>query len=234
MGILFYSLLVLYSIVEWGFLFVGKMPPKRSNPTNTNFGANGLTQLTTTLAQLVQNQQPGQRGIVAEFKRSNPPIFERATDHSIVEKWIQEMEKVFDLLGSSEANKVTLAVYQLQGGAYDWWLMEKRKHEGNPEPYTMTLFKEAFTNKYFPRTIRAQKEREFIRLEQGSKTVAQYEAEFAKLAKNAPTLVADEEMKARRLEDGLRVDIRHGVASFELPTYDAVLNKALVIEKGLA
>lgn len=50
------------------------------------------------------------------------------------------MEKAFELLGSNEEQKVTLAVYQLQGSAYDLWLMEKRKNEGNAEanqePYT--------------------------------------------------------------------------------------------------
>lgn len=101
------------------------------------------------------------------------------------------------------------------------------------EPDTWTMFNEVFTNKYFPRTVRAQKKRDFIRLKQGSKTVAQYEAEFAKLTKYAPTLVVDEVTRARRLKNGLRADIRHDVTSFELPTYD-VLNKALVIEKDLA
>ena len=35
-------------------------------------------------------------------------------------------------------------------------------------------------------------------------TVAQYEAEFSKIANFAPTMVVDEVTKARRFEDGLR------------------------------
>lgn len=61
----------------------------------------------------------------------------------------------------------------------------------------------------------------------------EYEAEFARLSKYAPTLVVDEASKAKRLEEGLRENIRHGVAAFELPTYEVVLNKALVIERGI-
>ncbi|XP_074364820.1 uncharacterized protein LOC141705840 [Apium graveolens] len=53
------------------------------------------------------------------------------------------------------------------------------------------------------------------------------------LLKYAPTLVADEASRARRLEEGLRSNIRLEVAPFELQTYEAVLNKALVIERGL-
>ncbi|XP_074374140.1 uncharacterized protein LOC141714524 [Apium graveolens] len=148
------------------------------------------------------------------------------------------MKKAFELLGSNDEQKVTLAVYQPQGSAFDWWLMEKRKNEANAEanqePYSWERFKKALEDKYFLRTTRLQKERDFIRLEQDGKPVTEYEAEFAKLAKYAPTLVADEASRARRLEEGLRSNTRLGVAPFELQTYEVVLNKALVIERGLA
>lgn len=204
-----------------------------NNHNNNNDGGNMLNQLAQTLATLVGNQQPAQRSIVSEFKRLNPPTFDGATNPAVVEKWTQEMEKAFELMGSNDAQKVTLAVYQLQGSAYDWWLMEQRRNEGNPDPVTWERFKAALTDKYFPRTVRVQKERDFIRLEQGDRTVTEYEAEFSKLSKYAPTLVADEVSRARRLEEGLRADIRHAVANFELGTYEQVLNKALVVERGL-
>ncbi|XP_074374347.1 uncharacterized protein LOC141714744 [Apium graveolens] len=210
-----------------------------SNNNNNNNNNNGgaSDQLAQTLAALVGNQQPRQPNIVSEFKRLNPPSFDGATDPAIVEKWVQEMEKAFELLGSNDEQKVTVAVYQLQGSAFDWWLMEKRKNEANAEanqkPYLWERFKKALEDKYFLRTTRLQKERDFIRLEQGGKSVTEYEAEFAKLAKYAPTLVADEASRARMLEEGFRSNIRLGVAPFELQTYEAVLNKALVIERGL-
>ncbi|XP_074327565.1 uncharacterized protein LOC141665479 [Apium graveolens] len=171
-----------------------------------------------TLAVLM-NQQP-KPYIVSQFKRLNPPTFDGATYPAIIEMWIQEMEKGFGLLVSTE--------------------QQKRKNETianleeNPEPYTWAKFKKALEEKYFPRTVRLQKERDFIRLQQGERTIIQYEAEFAKLAKYASNLVADESNRARRLEEGLRSDIRNFVASFELHTYEVVLNMALVIERGLA
>uniref|UniRef100_A0A2N9HJN9 Retrotransposon gag domain-containing protein n=1 Tax=Fagus sylvatica TaxID=28930 RepID=A0A2N9HJN9_FAGSY len=51
--------------------------------------------------------------------------------------------------------------------------------------------------------------------------------------KFAPTLVADEDSKARRFEEGLRPRIKTSVIAFELTTYRAVVNKALLIERGL-
>ncbi|XP_074373043.1 uncharacterized protein LOC141713501 [Apium graveolens] len=178
---------------------------------NTN---NLMAQLAETLAMLVGNQQGAPRSLISEFKKLSLPIFEGSTNPSEVDKWLQEMEKIFDLLGSTNEQKVSLASYQLQGSAYDWWLMEKRRIQGNEEgvaqAYTWETFKGSFQDKYFPRTIRVKLERDLIRLEQGEKqTVSKYKAEFAKLSKYAPTLVADEVNRARRLEEGLRADIMH-------------------------
>ena len=205
---------------------------------NNNGGANVMNQLAETLATLVGNQQNRPRSLIAEFKRLSPPVFEGSTNPSEVDKWLQEMEKIFELLGSNDEQKVSLASYQLQGSAYDWWLMEKRRVDGNEEeaaqPYTWETFTESFKDKYFPRTIRAKLERDFIRLEQGEKqTVSEYEAEFARLAKYAPALVVDEVSRARRFEEGLRSEIKRHVAAFELNSYKMVLNKALVVERGL-
>ncbi|XP_028098456.1 uncharacterized protein LOC114298149 [Camellia sinensis] len=75
--------------------------------------------------------------------------------------------------------------------------------------------------------------REFLKLEQGNKTVAEYEAEFTKLSKFASAFEADEDSRARKFEGGLRTNIMQQVVPFELPTFGAVLNKALLVESGL-
>ncbi|XP_074336703.1 uncharacterized protein LOC141673873 [Apium graveolens] len=160
------------------------MPRQKTN--------NVMTQLAETLATLVGNQQGGPRSLISEFKKLSPPIFEGSTNPSEVDKWLQEMEKIFELLGSTDEQKVNLASYQLQGSAYDWWLMEKRRVENNEEEASGA----------YTWTVRAKLERDFIRLEQGEKqTVSKYEAEFARLAKYVPTLVADEISRARRFEE---------------------------------
>ena len=64
-------------------------------------------------------------------------------------------------------------------------------------------------------------------------TVAQYEAELSRLAKFAPTMLVDEETKARRFDDGLRFRINQGVVPFDLTTFRAVVIKALLMEMGL-
>ncbi|KAL5542432.1 hypothetical protein UlMin_010142 [Ulmus minor] len=114
------------------------------------------------------------------------------------------------------------------GVSHDWWRMVKRQHENDTKAFTWEIFKNEFFNQYFPKSVRREKEREFSRLEQGNKTVAEYEASFARLAKFAPDLVATEESRARRFEEGLRASIRQAVIPFEIVTYSGVVNKALL------
>ena len=80
---------------------------------NDNGGANVMNQLAETLATLVGNQQNRPRNLIAEFKRLSPPVFEGSTNPSEVDKWLQELEKIFELLGSNDEQKVSLASYQL-------------------------------------------------------------------------------------------------------------------------
>ena len=114
------------------------------------------------------------------------------------------MEKVFRVLECFGVEKVAYAAYILREDAYDWQRQEEDKRGQETEPWTWELFKSIFYEKYFPKSIRFQKEKEFIKLTQGNVIVAQYEVEFSRFAKFAPTMVVDEETKAQRFKDGLR------------------------------
>ncbi|XP_028076303.1 uncharacterized protein LOC114278456 [Camellia sinensis] len=143
---------------------------------------------------------------ITEFKKI-ALAFDGATDPLEAEKWLAEMEKLFPIFECMDDQKVTYAAFMLQGIANDWWQMEKRIHEHDANPYTWEMFKNAFSEKYFPRSVPLQKQREFLKLEQGNKTIVEYEAELMKLSKFAPAFVADKDSRARKFEGGLRTDI---------------------------
>ncbi|KAK3018816.1 hypothetical protein RJ639_003048 [Escallonia herrerae] len=86
-----------------------------------------------------------------------------------IDNWIQGIEKVFTRMGCPEAEKVMYATFMLEKNAYSWWLMEQRKHEMDKEPYTWEKFREAFKEKYQPKSVRLQKKMDFIKLKQGNK-----------------------------------------------------------------
>ena len=94
-----------------------------------------------------------------EFKRLSPPTFEGTTEPMEAEKWIIKMEKVFEVLECSEGEKMAYAAYMLRGDAYAWWRLEDDKHGQETEPWTWELFKSVFYEKYFPKSIRFQKEK---------------------------------------------------------------------------
>lgn len=55
--------------------------------------------------------------LMEQFLKLKPPKFTGVCDPEAATMWIRELEKVFALLRCSEEDKVTLAVYQLQGNA---------------------------------------------------------------------------------------------------------------------
>ena len=102
---------------------------------------------------------------MTEFKKLTPPSFEGSTEPLLANKWLTKMKKAFRVLKCAEEENVNYATYMLQGDAYDWWRMEEDKHNQDPERYTWEMFKASFCEKYFPTSVRRQKEKEFIKLE---------------------------------------------------------------------
>ncbi|GFY87586.1 hypothetical protein Acr_05g0012250 [Actinidia rufa] len=72
---------------------------------------------------------------------------------------------------------------------------------------------------------------EFEHLKQLGTTIANYEGSFTNLAEYAPHLVAMDEMRTRRFEDGLRHEIKRVIRPLVLPTYAEVLDRAIIVEQ---
>ncbi|KAL8134291.1 hypothetical protein AgCh_009363 [Apium graveolens] len=136
-----------------------------------------------------------------QFQAVKPPEFKGSVDPVEANAWLKEIEKAFDLVGAGAEQKTKFASYFLKGEANYWW-ESTRALEGD-EFVTWERFTELFLEKYFPRYMKNQMEIKFLNLTQGDLTVAEYEAKFTELAR---------------------------VAMFELTSYVAVVQKAMVIE----
>ncbi|XP_038977887.1 uncharacterized protein LOC108511168 [Phoenix dactylifera] len=170
---------------------------------------------------------------LAEFKKFAPSAFKGTSNPLEAETWLNEMKKVFNALRCPDEDRVTFATFMLLGEADIWWNVERGKMGQNTTSLTWEGFKEIFRDKYVPQSVRRQKFREFTRLEQGNMTVAEYAAKFEELARYAPGQVENERERAEKFESGLRARIRQQVSTFELSSYKDVVNKALVVERGL-
>ena len=62
-------------------------------------------------------------------------------------------------------------------------------------------------------------------------TVTKYEASFTNLVEYAPHLVATNEIRAWRFEEGLRYEIKRVTRPLVLPTYAEVLDRAIIVEQ---
>ncbi|XP_038973848.1 uncharacterized protein LOC120105444 [Phoenix dactylifera] len=98
------------------------------------------------------------------------------------------------------------------------------------EALTWQRFRTAFYSKYFPSSRLRELEREFLNLSQGTMTVDEYEAEFDRLARFAPTLVIDAESRIRRFKEGLKPHLRRGLAAVHSTNYDDLVDRAKNME----
>ena len=173
----------------------------------------------------------GKQGALREFRRLKPPVFQGSANPIEAEDWLTEIEKSFDAMHCPDEEKVTLATFTLQGGAFDWWTVHKKKY---PEGYLFTwlLFKEEFYRNYFPESVQKKMELSFLQLKQDQKSVVEYEIEFSRLARYPSVYVQNDEPKARRFAQGLRQPIKSRVEVFELKFFRDVANKALTVEQA--
>ncbi|XP_028103244.1 uncharacterized protein LOC114302419 [Camellia sinensis] len=93
---------------------------------------------------------------------------------------------------------------------------------------------EIFYEKYFMQSIRDKQVSEFENLKQWSKTVAEYEARFTKLACFAPHMVDMDYKKARKFERGLRDSILEKINVLKVQKYVDVLDRAVIVEGNQA
>ncbi|GFZ16761.1 hypothetical protein Acr_26g0000310 [Actinidia rufa] len=165
--------------------------------------------------------------IVKQFLKLKPPTFSGEMDPVKANEWLLEMEKNFRLLRCSEQQKVEIGSYLLTSAASRWWNLKGVRESS----MNWARFKVIFREKYVPRALQNAKCAEFEQLKQTGKTITEYEAAFTNLAKYAPHLVATDEMRARRFEDGLRYEIKRVIRPLVLPTYADVLDRAIIVEQ---
>ncbi|KAK4391438.1 hypothetical protein Sango_1921600 [Sesamum angolense] len=159
--------------------------------------------------------------------------FEGTLDLEVAERWWEKVEDMMNLVGCTPKNRLKYIVSLFVGNALNWWRSLKRAYE--PRKITWAEFQREFDDKYRPKMYRDKKMMEFLNLVQGDEqTVTEYELRFAALAKYAPEAVATQEDRCYRFEQGLRPEIKRGLAvriiNFKTLAESAVRMEEAVIE----
>ncbi|XP_071933782.1 uncharacterized protein [Coffea arabica] len=211
--------------------------------------AAAIQRMTDLLAQVVQQQgpnpvppvgNPGNPGnhvesedrAVEQFQKFSPPKFLGGPDPDVAEQWLEKMIDIFAALHYSEERQVTFAIFQLEGAARSWWNIIRTKWEREKTPRTWVNFVREFNAKYFSPLLQEKKEDEFIRLCQGTQSMAKYESQFTRLSKFAPELILNEQRRARRFLQGLNVEIQKDLVVAQITTFSDAVEKALRSENA--
>jgi hypothetical protein len=131
---------------------------------------------------------------------------------------------------------VQYTTYRLLGEARHWWTAKKVlliQELGSEDAISWPSFQKEFLQQYFSKILRDVKAREFMDLTQGNMIVAQYAGHFNELARFAPYMVADEENRVRKFEQGLNPRIHDRVVCFEIRNFVDLVNKASIAEESV-
>ena len=150
----------------------------------------------------------------------------------VADHWFMQVEKVLEAMEiTSDAIRIRLTTFQLEGEAQVWWKWERTSRD--LEAMTWVEFQELFMGKYFPDTARHAKAQEFLELKQGAMTVMDYVARFIELARFADDYVATDMTKVRRFENGLKLSIRARIVGLRLRDMDSMVGTTLTIEREM-
>jgi len=174
-----------------------------------------------------REQRPGN---VSDFRRLQPAIFSGTEKPLDAEQWLIDTTDLLKAARVPDENQVEVAKIQLKDVARTWWLAEEATLE---KPITWDQFSKGFYERFFPATAQKEMEEQFIRLQQRNRSVDEYAAEFLRLSRFAPYMVTDEEKRASRFQQGLKMDVQMLLIPQQLKTYSQVLSIAREVERGL-
>ncbi|XP_058082356.1 uncharacterized protein LOC131230445 [Magnolia sinica] len=92
-------------------------------------------------------------------------------------------------------------------------------------------FEARFNVKYLPQTYQHERENEFLRLQQGGMSMAQYENRFTELSRCASEMIASKAIKMRQFTAGLRSSIRSKICCINIRTYAELVEMSIRAEQ---
>ncbi|GAU36214.1 hypothetical protein TSUD_363690 [Trifolium subterraneum] len=194
--------------------------------------AESLATLTHLLARGDDPTRDGEKRL-DRFLKHKPSFFVGGFNPDGAVKWVEEVEIIFDAMECANENKLALGTYVLREEANQWWKNAKLRLGDRGVVITWEMFKREFFNKYFPTDVKNKKVVEFMKLEQGNMSVAEYAAKFESLCAFSPhyNTPEAENDKCVKFESGLRPDIKHIIGFVEIRNFTTLVAKARICDE---
>nr|XP_034592107.1 uncharacterized protein LOC117853936 [Setaria viridis] len=182
----------------------------------------------------VGGQRDPEQGVTyTQFLETRPPIFQKAEHPLQANEWLQTLEQKFRvILHCTEVQKAEFAGLQLQGPAGTWWTSYLAKQPIGRE-ITWGDFKNAFRTQFIPEGVLRMMLEQFLRVQQGGRSVLEYTHEFDHLAQYAPEHVNTESKKRDCYLRGLNARMQEKLSTCTFADYSAVVSVAITAEEKM-
>jgi len=134
---------------------------------------------------------------VSDFRRLQPADFSGTEKPLDGEQWLIDMTDLLKAARISGENQVEVVKIQLKDVTRTWWLAKEARLE---KPISWDHFSKGFYERFFPATSQKEMEEQSFRLQQWNRSVDEYVAEFLRLSRFAPYMIADEKKRASRFQ----------------------------------
>ncbi|KAF3785930.1 hypothetical protein EJ110_NYTH19151 [Nymphaea thermarum] len=168
------------------------------------------------------------------FMTMQPPVFTRDGNPDKAEEWIEEIERIFEVLEVPGGNKVKYGSYMLKGDAQRWWKSTREIQFADQQTISWRQFRDSFFSTYFPVQARNKKMQEFLDLQQNHLSLKEYVTNYRHLEAYCPHLYTTAEARADKFIYGLRDGLRGRVMSSSPRNLDEAVTRARRMEEDWA
>ncbi|XP_024986551.1 uncharacterized protein LOC112521790 [Cynara cardunculus var. scolymus] len=146
--------------------------------------------------------------------------------------WIKEIEFVFNIIRCSETDKVRFAVSILKSNALFWWEVELLAKIEILQTLSWAEFVNKFKEQFLTKAVVRQMEEDFLKLEQGTKTVQEYTEKFIEYSQFIEHYISSESRNVERYIWGLKPSIREFVIAMNLAMFSLTIDATEVTERN--
>lgn len=149
-------------------------------------------------------------------------------DPDIAENWVRNAERLLKRVGGTTFDWVNMETFKSQGAARDWW---ESAELTEAEPITWNKFKDLFLLEFVTDVSRDRKRSEFMSIEQGEMSLAEFVNKYRSLSRYAPEVTSNDEVNARKFIRALKPQISRQLAGFQIKTFQEALSRGFRIKR---
>ena len=146
-------------------------PSRAADPSVGTLTMDQVIQIVTAATRQTQESSEDQRGMIERALKLGAKTYDGIGDPEAAYLWLDRVSEIYAVMGCSDEQKVLFSGFLMEVRAKGWWEAIKRRH---PTGVAWDLFRQAFTNIFYPRSYQDAKIEEFFKLEQRFLTVTEY------------------------------------------------------------